>query len=203
VRFPFMEDFMTEQLPIDHDRHKAWEVLCKYIEAESLRKHALAVEAAMLAYARKFGEDEKLWRVIGLLHDFDYELHPTMEEHPTAGSKILRKLGYSEEVIHAILAHAPHTGALRDTLVKKVIYAVDELCGFVIAVALVRPQKLDGMKPSSVTKKMKDKAFARNVSREEIKKGAAELGFDLNQHISTVIQALQEIAPQLGLSPYE
>jgi len=182
------------------NREEAWELLCEYTKSDSLRKHALAVEAAMRRYARRFGEDEETWAVVALLHDFDYEIHPTLDEHPQEGAKILRERGVPEEIIESILSHADHLALPRDTLLKKTVYAVDELSGFIIAVALVRPSKsvLD-VEPSSVRKKMKDKAFARAVNREDIVKGAELLGIDLNEHISEVIEALKGIADELGL----
>jgi putative nucleotidyltransferase with HDIG domain len=182
------------------NREEAWELLCEYTKSDSLRKHALAVEAAMRRYARRFGEDEELWAVVALLHDFDYEIHPTLDEHPQEGAKILRERGVPEEIIESVLSHADHLALPRDTLLKKTVYAVDELSGFIIAVALVRPSKsvLD-VAPSSVRKKMKDKAFARAVNREDIVKGAELLGIDLNEHISEVIEALKGIADELGL----
>jgi len=182
------------------NREEAWELLCEYTKSDSLRKHALAVEAAMRRYARRFGEDEETWAIVALLHDFDYEIHPTLDEHPQEGAKILRERGVPEEIIESVLSHADHLALPRDTLLKKTVYAVDELSGFIIAVALVRPSKsvLD-VEPSSVRKKMKDKAFARAVNREDIVKGAELLGIDLNEHISEVIEALKGIADELGL----
>lgn len=181
-------------------REDAWQLLTEFTKNESLLKHALAVEAAMGHYARKFGEDEEKWRVVGLLHDFDYEIHPTLDKHPQEGAKILRERGASEEIIDGVLSHADHLGLPRDTLMKKTLYAVDELTGFVIAVALVRPNKsvLD-VEPSSVRKKMKDKAFARAVNRDDIVKGAEALGVPLEEHIGEVIEALKGVADELGL----
>lgn len=181
-------------------REEAWQLLTEFTKNESLLKHALAVEAAMGRYARRFGEDEEKWRVVGLLHDFDYEVHPTLDKHPLEGAKILRQRGVSEEIVEGVISHADHVGVPRDTLMKKTLYAVDELTGFVIAVALVRPNKsvLD-VEPSSVRKKMKDKAFARAVNREDIVKGAEELGVPLEEHIREVIDALKGVAGELGL----
>ncbi|MDI6858549.1 MAG: HDIG domain-containing protein [Dehalococcoidia bacterium] len=181
-------------------REDAWQLLTEFTKNESLLKHALAVEAAMGHYARKFGEDEEKWRVVGLLHDFDYEIHPTLDKHPQEGATILRQRGVSEEIIDGVLSHADHLGLPRDTLMKKTLYAVDELTGFVIAVALVRPNKsvLD-VEPKSVRKKMKDKAFARAVNRDDIVKGAEALGVPLEEHIGEVIQALKGVADELGL----
>lgn len=181
-------------------REEAWNLLCEYTKSENLRKHALAVEAAMRAYARRFGEDEELWGVVGLIHDFDYEQHPTAEEHPMAGAQILRERGWPEEVVRAVLAHAPYTGVPRDTLMAKTLFAVDELTGLIVAVALVRPTKsiLD-VKVKSVKKKWKDKSFAAGVNRADIELGAQELGVDLSEHIGVVLEAMQGIADELGL----
>ena len=180
-------------------REDAWKLLTEYTQKEGLIKHALAVEAAMRAYARKFGEDEEAWGIVGLLHDFDYEKYPSMEDHPFRGAEILRQKGYPEEWVTAILGHANHTGVPRETLMAKALYAVDELCGFITAVAYVRPnKKLSEVKVKSVKKKLKDKAFARQVNREEIRQGAEELGVELDEHIGFVLQAMQEIAEELG-----
>ena len=182
------------------DRTAAWDLLCEYTQGEGLRKHGLAVEAVMRHFARKCGEDEETWGITGLLHDFDYEQHPTAEQHPLEGSKVLRERGYPDDVVTAILGHADYTGVPRDTTMAKVLYAVDELTGFITAVALVRPNKrLDEVEASSVRKKMKDKAFARSVNREDITKGAAELGVDLDAHIAEVIEAMRPVAAELGL----
>jgi putative nucleotidyltransferase with HDIG domain len=182
------------------DRQAAWELLCEYTKSEGLRKHALAVEAAMRYFARKQGEDEEKWGIVGLLHDFDYEVHPTLDKHPAEGAPILRERGYPEDVIRAILSHGDHLGLARTTPMEKTLYAVDELTGFVTAVALVRPNKsILEVEPSSVRKKMKDKAFARSVNRDDIVKGTQELGVDLNEHISEVIEAMKGVADELGL----
>ena len=180
-------------------REEAWELLCEYTKSDSLRKHGLAVEAAMRHYARKFGDDEEKWAVVGLLHDFDYEIHPTLDKHPQEGAKILRERGVPEDIIRAALSHAEHLNLSRDSMMEKTLFAVDELSGFIIAVALVRPSKsiLD-VEPSSVRKKMKDKAFARAVNREDIVKGAEAMGVDLNEHIAEVTEALKGIADELG-----
>ncbi len=181
-------------------REQAYALLTEYTQKENLIKHALAVEAAMRAYAQKFGEDEEAWGIVGLLHDFDYERYPSLEDHPFKGAEILREKGYPEEWIEAILGHAEHTGVPRKTLMAKTLFAVDELCGFITAVALVRPdKKLESVKVKSVKKKLKDKAFARQVSREDIRKGAEELGVELEDHISFVLDAMKKIAPDLGL----
>lgn len=181
-------------------RDAAFVLLTEHTTNPSLIKHMLAVEAAMRAYARKFGEDENVWGVIGLLHDFDYEKHPTAAEHPYKGAEILRAKGVDEDWIRTILSHASYTGVPRETLRDKALFAVDELCGFLTAVALVRPDKsIASVEVSSVKKKMKQKAFAAQVSREDITQGAAELGVDLDSHITFVIDALRGIAPELGL----
>ena len=182
-------------------RQQAWETLTKYTQSESLRRHALAVEASTAAYARKFGENEELWRVAALLHDFDYEMHPTLDKHPQDGAPILRDEGYPDDVIDAVLSHAEHLSLPRDTQLKKTLFACDELSGFVHACALVRPTGLEGLEPKSVRKKLKQPSFAAGVHRDEVYKGAEELGVELDDHIRTVIEALQSIAPELGLAP--
>jgi putative nucleotidyltransferase with HDIG domain len=182
------------------NREDAWALLCEYTQSPGLRKHGLAVEAAMRAYARRFGEDEEKWAIVGLLHDFDYEIHPTLDKHPQEGSKILRERGYPEDVIYAILSHAEHLGLERKSMMDKAIYAVDELTGLITAVALVKPNKsLDEVDARSVRKKMKDKAFARSVNREDVVKGAEIMGIDLDEHIAFVIEAMREAADELGL----
>lgn len=181
-------------------RTEAFALLSEYTSSENLIKHALSVEAAMRAYARHWGEDEELYGVVGLLHDFDYEKYPTAEEHPYRGAEILRERGYDESMVQAILSHASYTQVPRDTTLAKTLFAVDELCGLITAVALVRPsRKLAEVKVKSVKKKMKDKAFARNVNRDEIREGSELLGIDLNEHIDRVITALQGISDDLGL----
>jgi putative nucleotidyltransferase with HDIG domain len=180
-------------------REQAWETLTRHMESEALRRHCLAVEASVRAYARKLGEDEELWGVTALLHDFDWEMHPTLEQHPQDGARILRAEGYPEEVVEAILSHADHTGMPRDTPLKKVLYACDELSGFVHACGLVRPTGLDGLEPKSVKKKLKQPSFAAGVHRDEVYAGAELLGLELDQHIANVVEALQPIAPELGL----
>jgi putative nucleotidyltransferase with HDIG domain len=183
-------------------REQAWELLTEFTQSDSLRKHALAVEAAMRHYARLNGEDENFWGVVGLLHDFDYERWPNPPDHTRQGARILRERGAEEELIGAVLSHAEWNWAEYplDRPVRRTLYAVDELCGFVIAVALVRPEKLTGMTASSVRKKMKQKAFAAGVRREDIEKGAQLLGIPLDQHITHVITALQGVAQPLGLA---
>jgi putative nucleotidyltransferase with HDIG domain len=181
------------------NREESWKLLCEWTESESLRRHMLAVEAAMRAYARKFGEDEEKWGITGLLHDMDYEKHPTPEEHPMVGVRELERRGYPEDVLHAIKGHADYLDVPRDTLMAQTLYAVDELCGFITAVALMRPGGLDGLKARSVKKKMKQKSFAAAVNREDIVRGAEELGVDLDEHIEFVAAAMRERAPDLGL----
>ncbi|MCC6861639.1 MAG: HDIG domain-containing protein [Bryobacterales bacterium] len=181
------------------DREQAWNILCEFTKSESLRKHALAVEACVVAYARKLGEDETKWSVTALLHDFDYEIHPQVPDHPTKGEPILAERGVSEEIRRAILSHGS-AGIPRTTLLEKTLYACDELAGFITAVALVKPNKsVFEVDAKSVRKKMKDKAFARSVNREEIISGAADLGVDLNEHIDFCAKAMQERAAELGL----
>lgn len=184
-----------------HDREAAWHLLCEYTRSESLRKHALAVEACMRAYARKFGEDDNKWSLTGLLHDFDYEKYPTAKEHPFVGNKILEERGWPEEVRRAILSHADYTGVKRESRMEHALFACDELAGFITAVTLVKPSKsLAEVEARSVRKKMKDKAFARTVSRDDIVNGAAELGVDLDEHIAFCIEAMKGIAAELGLA---
>ena len=182
------------------DRQAAWDLLCEYTKNENLRKHALAVEACLRAYARKFGEEEEKWAVVGLIHDFDYELYPTAPDHPLKGSEILKEKGVSEEIRRAILGHADYTGVARDTSLAKALYACDELAGFITACALVRPDRIATLEAKSVRKRMKDKAFARAVSREDIIRSAEELGVALDEHITFCIEAMRPIADQLGLT---
>lgn len=187
------------------DRASAWSLVCEWTQSESLRKHMLAVETAMRAYARKFGADEEAWAIAGLLHDFDYErfpndAHSATEEHPSEGVRHLRSLGVSEEILAAIMGHAEYTNTPRESQMARTLFAVDELCGLITAATYVRPSKsiLD-LEPSSVRKKMKDKGFARGVSREDITLGATELGVELEAHIAFVVEALKGNAEQLGL----
>ena len=184
-------------------RERAWETLTKYTQSEALLRHALGVEACLGWYARHFGEDEELWRAVGLLHDFDYELHPTLDKHPQDGAPILREEGYPDEVIEAVLSHAEHLGLPRDTPLKKALFACDELSGFVHAVGLVRPTGLEGLEPKSVKKKLKQPSFAAGVHRDEVYAGAELLGVDLDEHIRNVVAALQPIAGELGLRTSE
>jgi putative nucleotidyltransferase with HDIG domain len=185
-------------------RDEAWAVMTEYVQSVSLRRHMRAVEAAMGAYARRFGEDEERWRVVGILHDFDYEMHPTLDKHPQDGAPLLRERGFPEELIEAVLSHADHLGLPRDTKLKQALYAVDEVTGFAGAVALVRPDKrIASVAPSSFKKKMKDKAFARAVSREDMLHGAELLGVPFDEHVQIVIDAMAEIADDLGLAGVE
>ena len=171
-----------------------------WTHGESLRRHGYAVEAAMAGYAEHFGEDEERWRIAGLLHDLDYERHPSLDEHPFVGERELERLGYPADVREAILGHAPHTGTARSSRLAQALFAVDELAGFVVAVALVRPTKLEGMTARSVKKKMQDRQFAAAVSRDDIRQGADELGVDLDAHIGRVVESLRREAPRLGLA---
>lgn len=184
-------------------RDDAWELLCQHTKSESLRKHALAVEAVMRAYARRFGEDEDRWGLVGMLHDFDYEMYPNPPDHPIKGSEILRDHGYSEEIRRAILGHANYTGVERDTLLARALYACDELTGFVVACALVRPNGIWDLESKSVKKKLKDKAFARTVNRDEVYEGAQELAVDLGEHIDFIIASLRDVAAEVGLRLHE
>jgi putative nucleotidyltransferase with HDIG domain len=188
------------------NREDSWKLLCEYTQSESLRKHALAVEACVRAYARKLGADEELWGITALLHDFDYERwpnadhHPT-QEHPYEGSKILREHGYPEEMVTAILGHAEYSGVPRVSPLDHTLFACDELSGFLTACALIKPSKsIHEVETASVKKKLKDKAFARGVSRQDVYKGAEELGVPLDDHISFCIEAMRRIAPELGLA---
>ena len=184
-----------------NDRDAAWGLLTEFTQSESLRKHALAVEACMRAYAKKFGENQDLWGIVGLIHDFDYEKYPTPEEHPYKGNEILKERGYSDEIRRAIMSHAEYSGVSRVTPMEKALFACDELAGFITACTLVKPSKsLAEVEAKSVRKKMKDKAFARSVNRNDITTGAAELGVDLEEHIAFCIEAMKGIADKLGLA---
>jgi predicted hydrolase (HD superfamily) len=189
------------------DRSEAWELLCEYTKGDSLRKHAIAVETAMRACAQRYGEpeaDEDEWGIVGLLHDFDYEMFPGPDQHPFTGANILCGRGYSERVIRAIMGHATYTGVARDTQMARALFATDELCGFLVACALVRPAKsLDDLEVSSVKKKLKDKAFARSVNRDDIRQGVEELGVDMDEHIRFVIDALRPVQERIGLNRIE
>ena len=183
------------------EREAAWGLLTEFTQSESLRKHAMAVEACMRAYARKFGEDENKWGMVGLIHDFDYEKWPSAQDHPFKGSEILKERGWPEEIRRAILSHADYADVPRQSPMEKALFACDELAGFITAVALVKPSKsLAEVDARSVRKKMKDKAFARSVSREDITSGAAELGVELDEHIAFCIEAMKGIAGELGLA---
>lgn len=181
-------------------REAAWALLTEFTENGNLRKHALAVEAAVRGYARLWGEDEDAWGVVALLHDFDYERYPDLKDHPFRGAEIMRERGYPEWVIRAIQSHADHTGVARETRLEHTLFACDEMCGFVTAAALVRPSKsLLDLEPSSVLKRMKEKAFARAVSRDDLRRGAEEIGVPLEQHAANVIGFMREKADELGL----
>jgi len=180
-------------------RERAWETLTRYTKSEALLRHALAVEASVRAYARKFGEDEELWGVTALLHDFDYEIHPTLDKHPQDGAPILREEGYPEVVIEGVLSHAEHLAMPRDTPLKKTLFACDELSGFIHACGLVRPDGIETLEPKSVKKKLKQPSFAAGVHRDEIYRGAEELGVELDDHIRFVVEAMRPIAGELGL----
>jgi putative nucleotidyltransferase with HDIG domain len=182
------------------NREQAWGLLTEFTQSESLLKHALAVEACMRAYAHRFTGDEELWGMVGLLHDFDYEKWPSLQDHPYRGDEILQERGYSEEIRRAIMSHADYTGVTRESFLEKALFACDELAGFITAVALVKPSKsLVEVDAKSVLKRMKDKAFARSVNRADIVNGAAELGISLEEHVTICINAMREIAGILGL----
>ena len=183
------------------DRESAWALVEEYAKSERLLRHCIAVEAAMRAYARKAGEDEELWGITGMLHDFDWDACPSDDQHPQFGAKILEERGYPEAIVRAVLSHGNHTGISRDSLMEKALFALDELSGFVTAVALVRPSKsLSDTDSRAVRRKMKDKAFARNVSRDDMVQGAEDLGVDLDELIEFVVESLKPVAGRLGLS---
>jgi putative nucleotidyltransferase with HDIG domain len=185
-------------------RDQAWDLFCSWTESESLRRHVLAVEAAMRAYARRFGEDEEQWGLVGLLHDLDYERYPDLETgHPRMALKEFERLGFSDEFVRAVASHADALEVSRDSLLEKTLFAVDELSGFVMACAFVRPEGIHGMTPKSVKKKMKTPAFAAAVNREELREGAAALGVDFDEHVAFVIAALEERSDDLGLGGRE
>jgi putative nucleotidyltransferase with HDIG domain len=182
------------------NRENAISLVHEYVKNDNLIKHMLSVEAAMRFYAREFGEEEENWGLTGLLHDFDWEIHPTLEDHPVAGEPILREHGVPEDIIRAIMSHADHTGVVRQTQMEKALYACDEVTGLITAVALVRPSRsLFDLEASSVKKKWKDKAFAAGANRDEIQKAALEFGIELWEHVGNVILAMRSIAPDLGL----
>lgn len=183
------------------ERSEALALVREFVKNENLVKHMLAVEAAMRFYAEKLGEDVELWGVVGLLHDFDWEIHPTLEEHPQAGAPILRERGVSEEIVRAILSHAEHTGIPRETTMQKALFACDEITGLITATALVRPSRsLMDLKVKSVKKKWKDKSFAAGANRAEMEQGAEEFGVELWEHVGNVIEAMKVVAPELGLA---
>ena len=180
-------------------RERAWETLTRYTKSEALLRHALAVEACVRFYAREQGEDEQLWAAVALLHDFDYEMHPSLDQHPQDGAPILRDEGWPEEVVEAVLSHAEHLALPRDTPLKRTLFACDELAGFVHACGLVRPDGIETLEPKSVKKKLKQPSFASGVHRDEVYAGAELLGLELDDHIRNVVSALRPIAPELGL----
>ena len=185
-------------------RDDAWCLLTEFTLSESLRRHALAVEACLRAYARKFGEDEELWGVVGLIHDFDYEKYPSLDDHPYKGNAILTERGWPENIRRAVMSHASYSGVTRASKLEKALFACDELAGFITATALVKPNKsLAEVDAKSVRKRMKDKAFARSVNREDIINGAAEMGVDLDEHIAFCIEAMKDVADDLGLAGKE
>jgi putative nucleotidyltransferase with HDIG domain len=184
---------------VEVTRDQAWNTVTKYTKSEALRRHALAVEAAVGWYAQHVNEDEQFWRATALLHDFDYEMHPTLDKHPQDGAAILREEGYPEELIEAVLSHAEHLSMPRDTPLKKTLFACDELAGFVHACGLVRPDGIATLEPKSVRKKLKQPSFAAGVHRDEVYRGAEELELELDEHIRNVIEAMRPIAGQLGL----
>jgi len=184
---------------IARDRARALVLLHEWVQSEALRRHALAVEAALRAYARELGEDEDAWGCVGLLHDFDWERHPSLDQHPQDGERVLEELGYPEWFRRAILSHAHHTGVARESALEHHLFACDELSGFVHACGLVRPTGLEGLEPKSVRKKLKQPSFAAGVDRSDVAGGAAEIGRDLDEHIAFVVAALRPIAPDLGL----
>jgi putative nucleotidyltransferase with HDIG domain len=184
---------------MDISRERAWGTLTTYTESEALRRHALAVEAAVAWYARHYGEDEELWRVCALLHDFDYELHPTLDKHPQDGAPILRGEGWPEEVVETVLSHAEHLDLPRDTQLKKTLFACDELAGFIHACGLLRPDGIDTLEPRSVKKKLKQPSFAAGVNRDDVRKGAELLGLELDEHIANVVEGMRPVAGELGL----
>jgi putative nucleotidyltransferase with HDIG domain len=181
-------------------RAQAWTLLTEHTQSPHLVKHALGVEAAMRGYARRFGEDEELWGIVGLIHDLDYEEHPSLEEHPFVGTRILRELGWAEEIIHAVLGHSDHTGVERISRLDRTLYAVDELVGFIVAVALVRPSKsVIDLPIKSILKKFKDKAFCRAIDRDHLRGAAAELGVDMKEHMTCIVESLGTVAAELDL----
>jgi len=199
---PWWRELIAEyiMLPMPLTRDAAWALLTEYTQNENLRKHAMAVEAAVRGYARLYGEDDEAWGVTALLHDFDYDRYPDLVDHPFRGAEILRERGYPEWLVHAVLSHADHTGVARESRLEHVLFACDEMAGFVTAAALVRPSKsLMDLEASSVVKRMKEKAFARAVNRDDLRKGAEEIGLPLADHAANVIAFMREKADELGL----
>ena len=189
---------------MDVSRDEAWKLFCEWTESDSLRKHVLGVEAAMVFYAREYGEDEELWAATGILHDLDYERYPDLDTgHPRIALQELEKLGYPQELIDAVAGHATFLGVPRETKMAKTLFAVDELSGFIAACAMVRPTGIVGLTPKSVKKKLKQPSFAAGVNREEVRQGAEELGVDFDEHVANVIAAMEERADELGLGPRE
>ncbi|MHB8507616.1 MAG: HD domain-containing protein [Candidatus Dormibacteria bacterium] len=182
-----------------YDREQAWDIVCEYTQSDSLRKHMLAVEASMRGLARRYGEDEDLWGVVGLLHDFDYETHPDPLDHALAGGRILRERGWPDVVIHAIESHNDAVQVLRESLLEHALFSADELTGFIVALALVKGRDLSLVEPRSVHKKLKDRGFARKVSREDVEKGWREMGVDPDEHISFLVEALKPAAASIDL----
>ena len=192
---------MADPVAVLMDRDRAWVLLTEFTQSDSLRKHALAVEAAMRAYAARYGQDPETWGAAGMLHDFDYEMHPAAPQHPMKGAEILLARGVHATIVHAVLAHADYSGYPRVSLLDRGLYACDELAGFITACALVRPGRaIAGLEPGSVKKKLKDKGFARTVNRQDVYRGAEELGVDLDDHVGFVIGALTAVAPSIGLA---
>lgn len=194
-----MSESNTWEAGGSHERETAWQLLCEHTQSDSLRKHGLAVEASMRGLARRAGEDEELWGVVGLLHDFDYEKHPDPLEHGLAGGRILRDLGWPDVITHAVESHNDHVGVLRENLLEHSLFSCDELSGFIVAVALIKGRDLTMVEPRSVHKKLKDKGFARSVSREDVEKGFRELGVDPDEHIRFLVESLSRVAPAIGL----
>jgi len=188
-------------------RDQAWDLVCEWVQSDSLRKHLLGVEAGMVAYARKYGEDEERWAVTGLVHDLDYERYPDLDDaengHPRSALRLLEELGWPQDIIDAVAGHATFLGVPRESRMAMTLFAVDELSGFIAACALVRPTGIEGMKPKSVRKKLKQPSFAAGVNREEVAQGAEELGVDFDEHVAFVIEAMAERADELGLGPRE
>jgi putative nucleotidyltransferase with HDIG domain len=190
-----------QSMAMEINRDSAWSLLTEFVNEPSLIRHCLSVEACMREYARIYGEDEELWAFVGLIHDFDFQVHPTLDQHPQDGAPILRERGVPEHLVQAVLSHADHLDVPRDTLMKKALAAVDELSSFVVAVALVRPNKsLDDLEPKSVKKKMKDKAFARAVDRQAMLETAEDLGVDFDEHVRNIVNGLRPIAAEVGLN---